>query len=152
MTYLRRNPYCDLHSTNYEDPAGWGTGCPECELLIYCEDGDCNLSSCHQCHPQFECEYGHPSCYEMESIFLAEQDRLKHGDYYWEEEEDDDDGRYDCWDCRGTGIGYPVDSNCGVCGGSGIKKPKRFSRDPDDDYDPYEGFDDDYGPYGYDPY
>ena len=42
-----------------------------------------------------------------------------------------------CYSCQGTGIGYPVDLACSVCGGSGEAQREDEDREPDD----YDGCD-----------
>jgi len=150
-----------LHSKGYDpltkrpDPAGWGTGCPACEEALFCVSGVCGMKSCHNCNPDFDCEYGHDRC-------MAQYDTLlQHGQDTWEEHEtptlldsalmDDpiDTGEYDCGDCRGTGEGYPPGTNCSSCGGSGIpRRPRNWGRDPGSypdseerfyDEDPWDG-------------
>ena len=41
-----------------------------------------------------------------------------------------------CMSCQGTGIGYPVDRACSMCGGSGESQQEREQDEPDEpDYD-----------------
>lgn len=127
---------CPDHGLLAADPAGWGSilACPICEEELWCSTGTCFLSTCHHCYPQFDCEYGHQSCYQMEDAtrnsFWGDPDIPPPTAPDWEDDdypeyseyEDEDSGRYDCPSCQGTGIGYPVDSNCSWCGGSGISR------------------------------
>ena len=113
--------------TNKPDPAGWGTGCPECEKLIWCGTKTCKLVSCHQCNPDFDCEFGHQICIELyrNLSFIGVDEPPEPAEEDEEDDPDEDDGRWDCPDCQGTGIGYPVDRSCRVCGGSGIRRQSR---------------------------
>lgn len=116
---LDRMPICQTHEIIASDPAGWGSprACPYCELDLWC-GSTCSKVSCHKCFPQFDCEYGHESCYQMEDE-IRQSIESETVDY---EDEEEDDGRYDCTSCRGTGIGMRPDSQCGWCGGSGIER------------------------------
>jgi len=109
----QRAGLCPRHGIPAEDPAGWGTGCLACEEELWCSPpGNCGLETCHRCHPHFDCEYGHKTCYEMQEEMMHPDDPEEE-DYYYEEPEEEDEGPYDCGSCMGTGIGYPVDSNTG---------------------------------------
>jgi len=138
LEWLRqRAGLCPLHGLPAEDPAGWGAGCPTCEEEIWCSTGNCGLKTCHRCNPEFNCEYGHETCYEL-------QDEMMHPEDEEEDYEEEEPDEYGCSSCQGTGIGYPVDRSCSSCGGSGIARRSRDDYDGDYGYE----YEDDY-PYDY---
>ena len=63
------------------------------------------------------------------------------GDHVSDEPDECEDD-YLCSDCMGTGIGYPVDYACGVCGGDGMARMSRDDYEPD--YEPWDDYEPDY--------
>jgi len=62
---------------------------------------------------------GEPTVYRVRVDTTSEYAQAMSEDQ-WGEEEDDEP--VNCHDCKGTGIGYPVDRACRVCGGSGVER------------------------------
>jgi len=111
--------------TKMPDPAGWGTGCPACETVIYCITGRCGLETCHKCFPVIHCDYGHEVCLRMEQDLprLVEEEEIVEYPVYFEGDEFED--LYDHADDYEDDMGW-------------IYRPPRLDPDPDDysDYPP----------------
>lgn len=132
--------YCGADIVGYGHPRGQELLCPACyERTFFCDGCHCSSSDGVERSP-IDGGWYCPDCARERQ---HQCDRCEA--WHWDELTEVDDGEYcedcvdhaeaeandcpDCPDCRGTGIGYPVDTNCRDCGGTGRRKQER---DPDD--------------------